>query len=123
MTNRAETADHPRTNPSSRLPRKASLADPSVCRLYFLAGAGLVKIGISTNPTSRIRSIRNSSPVPLELLALVEGCSAMEGILHCRFSALRQHGEWFTDDGQIRAYIEAKGWARNLGALSLRGAA
>ena len=33
---------------------------------------------------------------------------ALEGILHSKFDHLRQHGEWFTDDGEIRRFIEGK---------------
>ena len=98
----------PTANPASRLPRKKSLTDPSVCKLYFIAGAGLIKIGISTNVTSRFRTIRNSSPVPVALVATMPGCTALEGILHSKFDHLRQHGEWFTDDGEIRRFIEGK---------------
>jgi hypothetical protein len=73
--------------------------------MYFLAGSGLVKIGITTNLTSRIRSIRNSSPVALDLLATMPGHTVLEGMVHSRFSHLRRHGEWFEDQGEIREYI------------------
>ena len=96
------------SNPSARLPRSPKLSDPDHCVLYFIAGGGLIKIGISTNLTSRIRAIRNSSPVPLELLATMErASSALEGIVHSRFGELRRHGEWFVDDGSIRRYIKS----------------
>jgi hypothetical protein len=75
--------------------------------IYFLAGGGLIKIGITVSLTSRLRAIRNSSPVPIELLAKMEGKDQfVEMQLHSRFSALRKHGEWFEDDGAIRAYVD-----------------
>lgn len=92
-------------DPSSTLPRSRKLSDTNVCNLYFLAGAGLIKIGITTNLTSRIRSIRNSSPAPLVLLATGAGCTLWEGFAHSRFRHLRRHGEWFEDEGSIRDYI------------------
>lgn len=105
MADQPVHAQKAKYDPSSTLPRKRTLCDPSVCSLYFLAGAGLIKIGISTNLTSRIRSIRNSSPVPLELLATMPGGTALEGVAHSWFQHLRRHGEWFEDNGEIRAKI------------------
>ena len=90
---------------SSTLPRKASLSDISRCRLYFIAGAGLIKIGISTNLQSRFRAIRNSSPVPVELLGSCPGTTFFEGMLHRKFAHLRRHGEWFEDTPELRAEI------------------
>jgi hypothetical protein len=90
---------------ASTLPRKASLTDQTVCRMYFIAGAGLIKIGISTNVTARFRAIRNSSPVPVELLGHCRGSTATEGLMHSRFSGLRQHGEWFKDTPELRDEI------------------
>jgi hypothetical protein len=74
--------------------------------IYFLAGAGLIKIGITANVTSRLRAIRNSSPVPIEVLGTMAGCDLyVEMRLHDRFRALRRHGEWFEDDGAIREHV------------------
>lgn len=111
MANEAELADHSRTtrfDHSSTLPRKKSLASFDACSLYFLSGAGLIKIGITTNLVGRIRSIRNASPVPLTLLATMAGTSFHEGDLHYRFAHLRRHGEWFEDNGEIVEEIKAR---------------
>lgn len=85
--------------------RKRRASDERGCCVYFLAGGGLIKIGISTNLTSRIRAIRNSSPTELELLGTLPGGSATEGLLHMRFGEHRQHGEWFADVPAIRDYL------------------
>lgn len=95
-------------NFSGNLPRTSRLTDPTQCTLYFISGAGLIKIGITTNLTSRLRAIRNSSPVPVQLIGKMPGCTALEGIIHSRFSGLRKHGEWFADDGQIRRFLQGK---------------
>jgi hypothetical protein len=87
------------------IPKSPKLADLSKVTMYFLAGAGLIKIGITTNMVSRIRSIRNSSPVPLDLIGEMPGCTLYEGFAHHRFRHLRRHGEWFVDDGEIRAFL------------------
>lgn len=92
--------------PQARFNRNR-IIDPEKCSLYFLAGAGLIKIGVTTNLTSRIRAIRNSSPVPIEILAIMRGATNFEEMqLHAKFAALRRHGEWFDDDGSIRAHID-----------------
>jgi hypothetical protein len=92
--------------PQARFSRN-SICDTTKCSLYFLAGAGLIKIGITTNLTSRIRAIRNSSPVPIEVLAIIRNAGNVEeGFMHGRFADLRRHGEWFEDEGSIREHIE-----------------
>lgn len=140
MTNTPETAVHLRATlpepPQARFQRNR-ITDQSKSEMYFLAGAGLIKIGISTNIKSRIRSIRNSSPVELELLAIrPESCTLVEIKTHFRFAHLRRHGEWFEDNGEIRGFIadliragkarqpdDGRGSSANLGALSFGGAA
>ena len=52
-----------------------------------------------------VAAIRNSSPTPLELLATMRGSTLIEGFAHQWFCHLRRHGEWFEDDGEIRAKI------------------
>lgn len=90
---------------SSTLPRASALCDPAQAVVYFIAGAGLIKIGCTTNIVSRFRTIRNSSPVPVELLGAHPGGTLEEGLLHQRFAHLRRHGEWFEDAPEIRAHI------------------
>ncbi|MFF4934281.1 GIY-YIG nuclease family protein [Streptomyces griseofuscus] len=57
-------------------------------------GAPLVKIGWTDHPESRLRHLRTGSPVPLQVLALVEGGAIVEAELHRRFADKRRHGEW-----------------------------
>lgn len=104
----SDSADHlltTRFDHSSTLPRKPSIADPERCLVYFIAGAGLIKIGCTTNLTSRFRAIRNSSPVPVELLGTMRGGSLAEAFAHDRWAGQRRHGEWFEDTPELRAYI------------------
>jgi hypothetical protein len=64
--------------------------------VYFIGGEdGPIKIGFTTELPSRLRSLQNSSPVPIRLLAAVHGDRALEAEYHRRFAAHRLHGEWF----------------------------
>lgn len=104
FANESGSADHMLTTPpQERFGNRHS----RFRTVYFLAGAGLIKIGITATLASRLRAIRNSSPVPIELLATMPSCDLLvEMRLHSRFDALRRHGEWFEDDGSIRAYVD-----------------
>jgi len=84
---------------------KVAVAKESI--VYFLGGAGLVKIGLSTTGMSRIQAIRQMSPVFLTLLATIPGDRRVERGIHQRFAALRTHGEWFKLDAQLAAFIQA----------------
>jgi hypothetical protein len=105
-----------RFNHTSTLPQRNSICDRRIGRVYSLAGAGLIKIGVTTNVVSRIRSIRNSSPVPLELLGVIPGNNFTESGLHERYANQRRHGEWFDDTPELRTEIDvaAKRWKGEL---------
>ena len=94
----------PHGRPQDRFKRTGATVEPPK-DLYFLAGAGLIKIGITTNLVSRIRAIRNSSPIPLELLATKPSNGLEEMRAHEKFKHLRRHGEWFEDNGEIREWV------------------
>lgn len=73
--------------------------------VYFIRGAGLVKIGCTgSSPHSgiekRVRTISAISPVPVELYRFIptriQGFR-LEGLLHERFASERSHSEWFND--------------------------
>lgn len=73
--------------------------------VYFIEGAGMIKIGIANNVSSRFNSIRTMSPVPLNLIGFISGNIALEAQLHSRFHQYRRHGEWFVDCQEIRSYL------------------
>jgi hypothetical protein len=64
-----------------------------------LQDGSMVKIGITTNLTTRLRDLRHSSPVPIVLLWQTPGASSIECELHVRFAHRRAHGEWFSFAG------------------------
>lgn len=73
--------------------------------VYIVQGevTQLVKIGMAfDDPGRRLRSLQNSSPDRLIVLAVYSPhhstCSAEESLLHIRFTGHRAHGEWFRPD-------------------------
>lgn len=65
--------------------------------VYFLEGAGRIKIGHARDVDKRVTGIAYCSPVSLTLLGMIPASQPMvlEAWLHKRYAALRQHGEWF----------------------------
>lgn len=65
--------------------------------VYFAEGCltGLIKIGLATDPVSRLSSIRTSTTEPVQLIGRYMANRAFEGFLHGLFEPLRHHGEWF----------------------------
>lgn len=63
--------------------------------VYFIAGAGLVKIGRTCDLDLRLRDIQTTSPVVLTLMLVVEGARDVEKTFHVMFDPYRRHGEWF----------------------------
>lgn len=58
-------------------------------------GSPIVKIGTTRNLKNRFRALQSSSPSRLDVLWFTAGGEELEYALHDRFSAARQHGEWF----------------------------
>ena len=74
--------------------------------VYFIQGCETqrIKIGISHDVDSRLKGIQSSEP--LKLLAVIkQGGKDLERRLHEKFQGLRVHGEWFSPDPQLLAYI------------------
>ncbi|MDF0490028.1 GIY-YIG nuclease family protein [Sphingomonas sp. H39-1-10] len=68
----------------------------SLGHIYFIGGdEGPIKIGYSGKLFQRLRALKNSSPVPVRLLAATPGSRAAERRYHERFAEYRLHGEWF----------------------------
>ena len=72
---------------------------------YTPIGA-MVKIGYSTeHPTQRWHTLRTGSPVPLFRWGYVEGSRERERSLHTKFRKQRDHGEWFSINKAMEAYL------------------
>jgi hypothetical protein len=84
--------------------------------VYFVGAAeeGPVKIGFTCELPSRLRSLQNSCPIPIKLLAAVQGGRDVEKAYHARFAADRLHGEWFArSEAIIGELVEIK-WVKPL---------
>ena len=85
---------------------------------YFIAdaAAGVVKIGKSFNPESRLKQLQTGCARPLSLaLLLPVGLESLgkccrgdwdENTLHARFHKDRLNGEWFRSSPEIQAFIQ-----------------
>lgn len=77
--------------------------------VYFLRaiGLGLVKIGSSVRPDRRLSDYSLWSPVPLALIAMIEGDHRLEARFHTLFKNDHSHAEWFRDSARMEAVIAA----------------
>lgn len=76
-------------------------------KTYFIqgSGGGNIKIGRATDPEKRLKDLQCGSSVPLILIATLN--DDRESELHSKFSAHRQHGEWFAPSPGLAKFIEA----------------
>jgi len=74
--------------------------------VYFVAAGRHVKIGFSTAPLERLRSLQTSHPEKLEILHAVPGTQLMERSFHRRFAKGRVRGEWFLLSQEVRRFID-----------------
>jgi hypothetical protein len=75
--------------------------------VYFIGAAdGFVKIGFSTNLTTRVCDIQGANPMPLRVLAYLEGDRDLEKEYHKRFAEHRHFYEWFRLTPPIQVEID-----------------
>lgn len=81
--------DRLRNGPIKRKPAFVYLIREEFC--------GLVKIGISSEPTQRLRHLQTSCPQRLDIVAIlqIDNPGTIEAELHVRFSPKHYRGEWF----------------------------
>lgn len=96
-----------RAEPLPSGPKKPKRAERPNDQVYFAFCAGKVKIGVSNNVTRRLHGFRTASAQPVELLAVLPGSTELETRLHSQFSAAHSHGEWFSLNDDLRAYLHA----------------
>lgn len=78
---------------------------PIVYFIQQMTGARKVKIGTTTNLTSRFARIKTSSPEKLKVQHTEPGGTEREDELHRRFAKHHYRREWFNPDPEILAYI------------------
>lgn len=76
--------------------------------IYFILApvANRIKIGYSSNPENRIKSIMTASPHDLDLLGTISGTREDERNLHQRFAHIRKNREWFDATPELIGYIK-----------------
>ena len=85
--------------------------------LYFIQAGdknGPIKIGVSSNPTARLRSLQVANHQKLKILLLIPGNKLREKITHGMFSESCIHGEWFNPTEDLKNFISQKllvGWS------------
>ena len=68
----------------------------------------VVKIGWTAAPTRRrLADLQTGSPVELRALVGIKGPRVVERTLHRAFATSRLHGEWFSLDDDVAAFIVA----------------
>jgi hypothetical protein len=99
--------------------------------VYFVAVNGFIKIGFAGDVISRARTIWCNWPgfeiEPLGWIRLRDFPSGtyeldIEAVMHQRFAHLRERGEWFLDDAEIRNWVTqyARQWPRRPAPRSVR---
>ncbi len=73
--------------------------------VYFIQSSAAIKIGTTINPMARLMALQTSQHEPLEIVALCEGGTDVEGEYHKRFARHRLSGEWFAPHPDILAEI------------------
>lgn len=76
--------------------------------VYFIRVGSYIKIGFSTRPLDRIRSLQTSHYEDLKIVGTLEASRDFEGELHAHFADLRVRGEWFHAVDPLLTYIEEK---------------
>ena len=70
--------------------------------VYLMANqAGEVKIGLSTNPERRLRTLSTANAHPLRLLHFVVGGRSLERALHSKFKQYHIRNEWYSSCSDI----------------------
>lgn len=75
--------------------------------VYFAAAAdaGLVKIGHSVSPVSRVNELRTGCPYPLSLQGTMIGGPEQERAVHAIFAKQKFRSEWFRMSSDIQEFI------------------
>lgn len=78
-------------------------------KVYFIRckATGLIKIGLSENPWSRLTKVQADNPGELEMLAIEDGGRKHEDALHRRFAEDHQRGEWHRPSAALLGYLES----------------
>jgi len=79
-------------------------------KVYFIKDltTGKVKIGKSSNPTSRLKTLQIGSSSELQIKKTIPGGIYLEQIIHKYFRHLRVKGEWFKPDYEMKSFLSGR---------------
>jgi hypothetical protein len=88
--------------------RIATDTKPKKGHIYFIQQGenGAIKIGYSTDPEKRLRTLRTASPYPLQMRLVIEGGKKLEKELHDKFADCQLDGEWFEATDVLLRFME-----------------
>lgn len=93
--------------------------------VYFIKPIGLpgpFKVGCSLSPIGRRDALQSWSPLPLEVVAEIEGDFLLERRFHQLFIASHRGFEWFDETPELLAVVEQiKAGAFDVGTLPAAG--
>ncbi len=87
---------------------ESSISRSGKGQIYFIQGitGGPIKIGYTKNdPEKRLYSLGQMSPIPLKIIATMDGLRQTERKLHVQFAHIRRHGEWFEPSDEMILFI------------------
>jgi len=79
--------------------------EPLVYFVQFPLEPQLIKIGHTMNLQKRLIGLMTTSAMPLRVLGVLAGGFAKEQELQLKFRKHRHHGEWFSPDPEVLAFI------------------
>lgn len=82
--------------------------------VYFMYGAGRIKIGFTTNLVEREDGIGNQCPIPIYVIGSIPGGKITEFRKHHQFADARIYGEWFSLSPALHEFLDAAGNAERL---------
>jgi hypothetical protein len=74
--------------------------------IYFIRCGEFIKIGYTTDLSTRMKSLRQANPSPIDILHSEPGGIVDERAHHKRFAHLRHQGEWFRAADELLVFID-----------------
>ena len=74
--------------------------------VYFIKQGDYVKIGFTNRFKARLTQLQVSSPIKLEVLAIIDGDKSDEQKFHEQFKHISSNGEWFMQCDELKSFID-----------------
>lgn len=84
-----------------------SINPTTIERVYFIhdLGSGMIKVGISRDPGTRLRALKVNNPNEIELLGSIRGSIQLEAVLHQFLGPFHHRREWFRSSPAVLQFI------------------